>query len=356
MAAPHGAGDKGDTMDDMDGAMAGAGTGVTADGAAVGAAGAAAATESAAGGAAAGDGRIGLVLEGGAMRGMFTAGVLDVLMRAQVECDAMIGVSAGAALGCNYKSRQIGRALRYNKRFCADPRYAGVRSWLTSGDVYNVHFAYGVVPFRIDPFDERAFAANPMGFWCVATDADTGEPAYRSMPRTMDMPFLRASASIPIASRPVSIDGRAYVDGGVSDPVPLAFFEKQGFARTIVVLTQPDDYRKTPLPHMRAIRLALHRHPRLAEAIERRPGMYNEEIEYVRERERAGAALVIRPAESLNIGAVCKDPAELQRVYDCGVHTATDMLPRVLEFVGRDHVGRRDVPYTTRIIAPQRSI
>lgn len=300
--------------------------------------------------------RIGLVLEGGAMRGMFTAGVLDVLMRARVECDAMIGVSAGAALGCNYKSRQIGRALRYNKRFCADPRYAGVRSWLTTGNIYSVKFAYGVVPFRADPMDERAFAADPMEFWCVATDAATGEPAYRCMTRTVDMPFVRASASIPIASRPVEIDGRRYVDGGVSDPVPLEFFEKQGYARTIVVLTQPDDYRKTPLPHMRAIRLALHRYPHLAEAIERRPGMYNREIDYVREREKAGAALVIRPAESLNIGALCKDPDELQRVYDCGVREATKALPRVLGFVGEEHVGRHDVPYTTRIIPPQRNL
>lgn len=300
--------------------------------------------------------RIGLVLEGGAMRGMFTAGVLDVLMRARVECDAMIGVSAGAALGCNYKSRQIGRALRYNKRFCADPRYAGVRSWLTTGDIYSREFAYGVVPFRADPMDERAFAADPMEFWCVATDAATGEPAYRCMRHAIDMPFVRASASIPIASRPVEIDGRRYVDGGVSDPVPLEFFEKQGYARTIVVLTQPDDYRKTPLPHMRAIRLALHRYPHLAEAIERRPGMYNREIDYVREREKAGAALVIRPAESLNIGALCKDPEELQRVYDCGVREATKALPRVLGFVGEEHVGRHDVPYTTRIIPPQRNL
>lgn len=298
---------------------------------------------------------LGLVLEGGAMRGMFTAGVMDVLMRAHVEFDSMIGVSAGAALGCNYKSRQIGRALRYNKRFCADPRYVGVRSWITSGDLYNERFAYNVVPFQLDPFDERAFAANPMGFWCVATDVETGKPAYRSMPQRMDMPFLRASASIPVASKPVPIDGRRYVDGGVSDAVPLGFFETQGFTRNVVVLTQPDSYRKTPLGHMRAIRFAMRRTPRLLEAVERRPEVYNAEIDYVRSREKAGAALVIRPDASLNIGAMCRDPRELQRVYDEGVRVATRDLPRVLDFVGQRHIGQCPVPYTTAIIPPQRS-
>lgn len=299
--------------------------------------------------------RIGLVLEGGAMRGMFTAGVMDVLMRAHVEFDSMIGVSAGAALGCNYKSRQIGRALRYNKQFCGDPRYVGVRSWLRTGDLYNERFAYGVVPFLIDPFDEKAFAANPMGFWCVATDADTGKPAYHSMPVHMDMPFLRASASIPVASKPVQIDGRRYVDGGVSDAVPLGFFESQGFGRNVVVLTQPDSYRKTALSHMHAIRFAMRRMPRLLEAVERRPEVYNAEIDYARSREKAGAALVIRPDESLNIGAMCRDPRELQRVYDEGVKAAERALPRVMEFVGERHVGQCPVPYTTEVIAPQRA-
>ena len=163
--------------------------------------------------------KTGLVLEGGAMRGMFTAGVTDVMMEHGIEFDGAVGVSAGAAFGCNYKSRQIGRSIRYNKRFCNDRRYCGLRSLLLTGNIYNTDFAYREVPLHLDEFDFAAYAANPMEFWLVCTDIETGLPVYHRYDGYHDHGFdwIRASASMPMVSRTVEIDGQKLLDGGISD-------------------------------------------------------------------------------------------------------------------------------------------
>ena len=144
----------------------------------------------------------GLVLEGGAMRGLFTAGIIDVMMEAGIEPDGIIGVSAGAAFGCNYKSRQIGRAIRYNTRFAKDSRYSGVLSLLKTGDYFNAEFGYHIIPRQYDVFDDDAFENNPMEFIVVCTDVETGKPVYQPLtkatPDTYD--WIRASASMPLAS------------------------------------------------------------------------------------------------------------------------------------------------------------
>ena len=169
----------------------------------------------------------GLVLEGGAMRGLFTAGVIDVLMENGIEFPAFVGVSAGAAFGCNYKSRQIGRALRYNKRFCRDPRYCSFRSLFKTGDVFGAQFCYHEVPNTLDPFDGKAFNENPMAFYLVASDVETGTPFYKKIDHADDTAYewIRASASMPIVSRVVELDGKKFLDGGVTDSIPLAFME-----------------------------------------------------------------------------------------------------------------------------------
>jgi predicted patatin/cPLA2 family phospholipase len=171
--------------------------------------------------------KTGLVLEGGAMRGLFTAGALDVFMERGITFDGLIGVSAGACFGCNYKSGQIGRVIRYNKRFARDPRYCSWRSLFTTGDLFGAEFCYRELPKKLDVFDAAAFEANPMEFHIVATDAATGKPVYKRLDRADDtaLDWIRASASMPIVSRPVEIDGRKYLDGGLSDGIPLKYFE-----------------------------------------------------------------------------------------------------------------------------------
>lgn len=168
---------------------------------------------------------VGLALEGGGYRGMYTAGVLDVWMEHGLTCDHMVGVSAGAAFGYSFKSRQIGRAIRYNKAYCADKRYAGVASWLRTGDMFNADFAYHEVPIERDPIDLEAYRACPMRFTCVCTDIETGKAVYHDLPYgdERDIEWIRASSAIPVATRPVAIDGHKYLDGGVADSIPSAW-------------------------------------------------------------------------------------------------------------------------------------
>ena len=209
--------------------------------------------------------KTGLVLEGGAMRGMFTAGVLDVLMEAGVAVDGAVGVSAGAAFGCNYKSRQIGRAIRYNMTYCRDPRYCSLRSLVRTGDLYGVDFCYRVIPMELDPFDVETFARNPMPFYAVCTDLRTGKPVYHLLQNggEEDMAWIRASASMPTRDLVlVRVDSHELLDGGIADSIPLRFFESIGYERNIVVLTQPQGFIMEKNRYLPLLRVALRKYPK----------------------------------------------------------------------------------------------
>lgn len=279
--------------------------------------------------------KTGLVMEGGAMRGMFTCGVLDVFMEQGITFDGAAGISAGAVFGCNYKSRQIGRPLRYNKRYCNDPRYCSVRSLLKTGDLYGVEFCYHELPDRLDVFDRAAFRDNPMEFYIGATDVETGKAVFHRCldGGETDIEWMRASASMPVVSRPVKIGKYTLLDGGVADPVPFRFMEAKGYDRNVIILTQPEDYRKQP-SHP-AIQMMLRKYPAIARGMARRHIVYNRQMDLIRERESAGCALVIRPPEDLKIGRTEKDPNELERVYQIGRRVALDRLDEVRAFLGQ---------------------
>ena len=301
--------------------------------------------------------RLGLVLEGGAMRGMYTAGVTDVFMENKIEFDGAIGVSAGAVFGCNYESRQIGRTIRYNTKYCCDPRYVGMRSFFRTGDLYNADFDYRQLPEELDPFDVRTFAANPMEFWCVVTDAETGKPYYHQCQTGTgeDMLYMRASASMPAASRPVRIGDRLYLDGGIADSIPLAFFQSIGYSRCVVILTQPSDYVKQPQKHFQLIKHLLRKYPAIADQLETRHTRYNEQLQYIHEQGRGGSCLLICPDSPLNIGSMCRDPQELRRVYEAGRRIGEKYLPQVREFVGEKHIGQWAHPYSTDILTKEQA-
>lgn len=281
---------------------------------------------------------IGLVLEGGAMRGLFTAGVTDVMMENGIEFPAFVGVSAGAAFGCNYKSRQPGRALRYNKRFCRDPRYCSFRSLFKTGNVFGAEFCYHEVPNKLDPFDVKAFDENPMAFYLVASDVETGKPFYKQIDRAGDDAYewIRASASMPIVSRVVELDGKKFLDGGVTDSIPLEYMERQ-FDRNVVVLTRPRDYQKQPASKLWLYRLTLRRYPNMLRAVRERHLMYNKQREYVFAQERAGKAFVICPDKALEVGRMEHDPEQLQKAYDAGRQTALRQLDALKRFIENDH-------------------
>ena len=279
--------------------------------------------------------KTGLVLEGGAMRGMFTAGVLDVLMEQGLTVDGTIGVSAGAVFGCNFKSHQIGRTIRYNTTYCNDKRYASFKNLLRTGNLYSEQFCYHEVPEKLDPFNEAAFAASPMDFFVVCTDVRTGGPIYHKC-RTgnaEDVRWMEASASMPLAAKIVNIGHYGLLDGGVADSIPVRFFESIGYKRNLIVLTQPKDFVKKKNPMLPVIRARYLRYPAFVEAVADRHERYNETVDYVSMLEQAGTAYVIRPPIPLEIGAMERDPAELRRVYETGRAVAQIQIDKIRSFL-----------------------
>lgn len=264
--------------------------------------------------------KTGLVLEGGGMRGMFTCGVLDVMMERGLRFDGAAGISAGAVFGCNMKSRQPGRALRYNMKYIRDPRYMSLRSLIGTGDLFGADFCYRELPRNLDPFDTEAFRKNPMAFYAGATDISTGGIAYHLCADggEEDMLWLRASASLPFVSRPVEISGRVYLDGGIAEAVPLSVMEKEGYDRLVLVLTRPKGCRKKkgrPLP--RILPMA-RKYPALAEALDKRADMYNRQMDSIDRSEAEGRFFVIRPPRPLDVRRIERRPAELERAWRIG--------------------------------------
>ena len=276
----------------------------------------------------------GLVLEGGALRGLFSAGVIDVMMENGIDYDGVIGVSAGSNFGCNYKSRQPGRVIRYNVRFANDPRYMGLRSLITTGNLVGAEFAYHYMPLQLDVFDIATFESDPMEFYLVCTDCLTGEPVYYRMDKVDydSLEWLRASASMPLVTRPVKVGGRVLLDGGISDSIPLKHFQDMGFDRNVVVLTRPRSYRKEPTK-LWPYRLLMRRYPAITQAMARRHEMYNSQLNYVEREEQAGHIFVIAPEQDLPIGRVEMNVEKMNTVYNIGRETATALLPRLKEFL-----------------------
>ena len=279
--------------------------------------------------------KTGLIMEGGAMRGMFTAGVLDVLMENGLVTDGAIGVSAGAVFGCNYKSHQIGRVIRYNTEYCNDKRYASFKNLVKTGNLYSEQFCYHEVPEKLDPFNEEAFAASPMDFFVVCTDVKTGEPIYHKCRKgdAEDVRWMEASASMPLAAKIVKIGHYGLLDGGVADSIPVRFFESIGYKRNLIILTQPKGYIKKKNKFLPAIRAKYFRYPAFVEAVADRHERYNETLSYISMLEQAGKDYVIRPPIPLEIGAMERDPAQLRRVYETGRAVAQIQVEKIRDFL-----------------------
>ena len=276
--------------------------------------------------------KTGLVLEGGAMRGMFTAGVTDVLMEEGIAFDGMAGISAGAVFGCNVKSRQIGRTIRYNKKYSKDPRFCSVRSWIKTGDLFGVDFCYRQIPEELDPFDRKTFQENPMEFFVGATDVDSGRCLFHKCVDggENDTRWMQASASMPLVSRPVTVDGHTLLDGGIVCSVPYEVMEENGYERNVIILTRPANYvkKKTTLPGF-----FFRKYPKIQEAMLVRHENYQHQMEEIAGREKAGSALVIRPKEDLRISRTERDPRELERVYQIGREVGRNRLSEINEFM-----------------------
>ena len=282
--------------------------------------------------------RKGLILEGGAMRGLFTAGVIDEMMEQGVRYDGCIGVSAGAAFGCNYKSHQIGRVLRYNKRFAHEKKYCSWYSWLTTGDLYGADFCYHKLPDELDIMDVKTYNSDPMHFYVTATDTATGKAVYHELDHLDDEAYewMRASASMPVVSRPVRLMGRSLLDGGISDSIPVKFFESIGYTRNTVVLTQPRGYRKDAQSGMKILARLLKQYPAIVKDLKERHIVYNRELDYIDQREKEGKLFVIAPPHELKIGRTEHDTERMDEVYQIGRQTMKEHISELNQFLNRD--------------------
>lgn len=277
--------------------------------------------------------KTGLVLEGGAMRGMYTAGILDTLMRNCVHVDGIVGVSAGALFGVNFLSGQAGRVIRYNKRFNRDKNYLGLRPLLREGNIVSTKYAYEEVPRKLDAFDDETFRASHVPFYAVVTQMESGKAEYIKIDSVLaQMDTLRASGSMPFVSKPVKIGGQYYLDGAIADSIPFEWMSAQGYEKLIVVLTRDKDYRKKSMPKALS-NWTYRKYPRFKEQLLQRHTVYNTSVETLTEWEAQGKAFVFRPSEKITIGRTESDPDKLQNVYDLGVKDAEKCLDQLFVYL-----------------------
>ena len=278
---------------------------------------------------------IGLILEGGGMRGAFTAGVLDCWMERGVRFDDVYGVSAGACQACSYLCRQPGRGIRVWLNYLHDPGFCSVRSLLTTGDLFGARMNYDLIPRKLDPLDNDTFLRSGARFTAVVTDVETGAPVYVPI-RDMfdDIQAVRASASLPLISNMVEYHGGRYLDGGISDAIPVRRAIADGCEKNVAVLTQAPGYVKSPNRAIGAIRLRYARYPRLVEAVARRHVMYNDTLRFIEAQAAAGRLFVLRPDTPPDVGRVERDPEKLRRLHAAGHAAAEKSLDALRRFIG----------------------
>ena len=274
-----------------------------------------------------------LVLEGGAMRGMYTAAVLDVLMDEGIEVDAIYATSAGVLFGVNYISGQRGRAIRYNKRFSRDKRYMGVHSLVTSGNVINKDFAFYEVPFTLDVFDDETYKKSEVKMVATVTNVHTGGVEYMEIESVLEqMEVLRAASAMPFVSQIVELDGQLYLDGGLADSIPLKKCQEDGYERIIVVETRVKGYRKSKNSSVPA-KLFYSKYPNLVKTINNRYVDYNNILQEIDELDEKGEIVLVRPSKELHLGRIESNPERLQEMYDLGIEDAKALLPRINKFL-----------------------
>lgn len=275
-----------------------------------------------------------LILEGGGMRGLYTAGVLDILMKNDIYTDVAVGVSAGALFGINYKSKQIGRVLRYNIKYAGNPSYTGWKSLLKTGNLMNKEFWFEDIPFKLDPMDCETYRNNKTEFYAVITNLQNGKAEYKSifdLENEECMEYLRASGSLPFCSKPVVVNGVPYLDGGIADSIPLKEYFEKGYEKAIVILTRPENYRKKGGIH--GASLFYNKYPEFVKTLSSRNDVYNEQCDYVEKLEKEGKILVIRPSEFVDISRTETDRKIMQQMYDLGIKDAENKLEEINEYL-----------------------
>lgn len=277
--------------------------------------------------------KTGLILEGGGMRGLYTAGILDVFIEHGIHFDGVIGVSAGAIHGSAFLSGQVGRTIRYYKEYIKDPRFMSFRNLIKTGDYVGEELCYHEIPEQLDLYDYDAFHNSNTNFYATCTNLETGKAEYLHVTDMLkQIDYVRASASLPYVSKPVKINGKLYLDGGCSDSVPLEAFQEKGYDRNIVILTREKGYRKKA-EHTALAAKAYRNYPKFVEALENRHINYNKEMKRIEQLEKEGKILVIRPRSPLAIGRLENNLDKLQRIYNIGYADGIRIMEEVKEFL-----------------------
>ena len=280
--------------------------------------------------------KVGLVLEGGGMRALFTAGVLDALLDVkELDIDGIIGVSAGALFGANYVSGQKERAIRYNKKYARDKRYMGLHSWITTGNAVNKEFAFYELPFKLDVFDQEKFKESKIEFHVVMTNVENGQAEYVLIEDVFEqMEYLRATSALPFASKIIEINGKKYLDGGISDSIPIDYCQSLGYDKIILVLTRPENsYKEDKLNFL--YKLVYRKYPNLVERLINMGKDYEVVLKKIKDLETENKIFVIRPPKVLKIGRLEKNEDKIQNVYDIGLNTGKKEIDNLLKYLNK---------------------
>ena len=280
--------------------------------------------------------KIGLVLEGGGMRGLFSAGVLDALLELkELSVNGIVGVSSGALFGVNYVSKQKERAVRYNKKYADDKRYMGLHSWITTGNAVNKEFAFYEIPFKLDVFDQEKFKQSKIDFYVVMTNVENGQAEYVLIKDVFEqMEYLRATSALPFASKIIEINGKKYLDGGISDSIPIDFCESLGYDKIIAVLTRPEGtYKEDKLGFL--YKLVYRKYPNLVNSLLNMATDYEKVLVKIKDLENKGKIFVVRPPEVLKIGRLEKNRDKIQKVYDTGLNTGLKELDNIVKYLNK---------------------
>ncbi len=278
--------------------------------------------------------KLGMVLEGGGMRGVYTAGVLDFFMDRDFYPDGIAGVSAGACHAVSYISKQKGRNYRVNTSYLKGKEYLSLHSLIKNGSLFGMDFIFHKIPEELDPFDYDAYGKANIDFISVCTDMESGQPYYHIIkdPK-QDIDYIMASSSLPLLSPPVERNGRKLMDGGVADSIPIDFMRKRGYEKNIVVLTQFGGYRKGKNNLMPIIRYQYKNYPLFVKAMEERHIHYNETLDELARLEKEGSVFIIRPSKPVTISRLEKNLDKLYALYQEGYQDAQNQYTKMMEFV-----------------------
>lgn len=280
---------------------------------------------------------IALVLEGGGMRGAYTAGVLDVLHDQGFKFGGYAGTSAGATHLCNYLSEQRDRNFRLDTIHSQDKRYMSLGNWLRTGNYFDLKFCYHTVPEEIDPFDFDTFKKNAAesDFYAAASNVETGGAEHllvRDLRTQMDA--IRASSSLALASSLVEYEGKKMFDGNTADSIPFEFMDSIGFKKQVVIVTRPKGYKKSANSLLPLYKLVYRKYPKFIEAVGNRHVRYNKCLTTLAQWEKQGRSFVFRPSVNMKINRVEKDASKITALYALGVKDAKDQLENLKRFLG----------------------